>query len=162
MGSVLDRANIFISIIIESFLDSAVLQGTPAEDKRNLVREMLRPYPSVGLSDFVALYWEGHIPASPLLRVFWSLKVLRLVERDKTTVRSSCLPEDIVIHPKNCGEIKRWWDDTGKPFKKLKSYMSIRHDDCEVNVLGTKAAWSWLLLDVCTSKPIKVKLDLQQ
>lgn len=40
--------------------------------------------------------------------------------------------------------------------------MSIRHDDCEVNVLDTKAAWSWLLLDVYTSKPIKVKLDLQQ
>jgi len=33
----------------------------------------------------VALYWEVHISALPLLKVFWSAKVLRLVERDKTT-----------------------------------------------------------------------------
>ena len=88
-------------------LDGAGLEGTPAKDERCLVGEHLRPHPPLRLSDSVALYWEDQIPALPLLKVFWSPKVLRLVERDKTTARSSCLPEDIVIHLKDCSKIKR-------------------------------------------------------
>lgn len=76
----------------------------------------------------MALYWEGPISVL-LLKVFWFSKVPRLVERDKTTARSSCLTEDIVIHLKNCSKIKRWWHHIGKPLEKLKSYMRIRQDE---------------------------------
>lgn len=73
-------------------LDSASVEGTPAKDERYLVRLLLRPHPSLRLSDSVALCWEDHISALLLLKVFWFPKVLRLVERDKTTPRSSvCL-----------------------------------------------------------------------
>lgn len=97
-----------LSVITENSIDSASVEGTPAKDERYLIRLLLRPHPSQRLSDSVALCWEDHISALLLLKAFWFPKVLRLVERDKTTPRSSCLSRYVVIHFRFCSETKRW------------------------------------------------------
>lgn len=95
-----------ISIVTESSVGQSS-EGTPAKDERRLVRELLSPHPSLRLSGSAALCWGDHIPALLSLKVFCFPKVLRLRVKDKTTARSSCLPEDIVIRLKNCRRIKR-------------------------------------------------------
>lgn len=95
-----------ISIVTESSIGQCS-EGTPAKDERCLVRELLSPHLSLRLSDSAALCWGDHIPALLLLKVFCFPEVLRLMVKDKTTARSSCLPEDIVIRLKNCSSIKR-------------------------------------------------------